>query len=486
MAAAALLLFPLGATFAEADPTGPATAPATTPAATAAPSAQAQPPATAAPRSAGERAIADKAAASADALGEPTSAVTCSLAAGGCMQAFQGGTVYWSADSGAHWVNGAIRDKWAATGGEGGHLGYPTSDERCGLAGGGCLTNFQGGTIYWSANSGAHYVRGAILNAWGRTGWEAGTLGYPTGDERCGLAGGGCLTSFQGGTMYWGPDSDAHYVRGAILNKWGSTGWEAGHLGYPTSDERCGLAGGGCLTNFQGGTIYWSPNTEPQYVRGAILNKWGSTGWEAGHLGYPTSDERCGLPNGGCLTNFEYGNIYWSPNSDAHWTRGAVQQLWGQRGWEGGRYGYPTSDPFDVSGKVSQRFEGGFLTSGVDTRCLDGRTMCASKNDRQLRWMIDGEIVQTLDARFGCASSPSDNGQFEVYWKSYDHTSTLYGSWMPRAMFYNGGEAVHYSSDFASRGYAGCSHGCVNIRDWDGINWLYGQVREGDKVVVYN
>ena len=44
---------------------------------------------------------------------------------------------------------------------------------------------------------------------------------------------------------------------------------------------------------------------------------------------------------------------------------------------------------------------------------------------------------------------------------------------------------MHYSSDFAAVGYYGASHGCVNIRDYDAVRWLFSQVRVGDKVVVY-
>ncbi len=63
--------------------------------------------------------------------------------------------------------------------------------------------------------------------------------------------------------------------------------------------------------------------------------------------------------------------------------------------------------------------------------------------------------------------------------------SHLYGSSMPYSMFFDRGQAVHYSSDFATVGYAGASHGCVNIRDYDGVAHLYDQVRVGDTVVVY-
>ena len=40
---------------------------------------------------------------------------------------------------------------------------------------------------------------------------------------------------------------------------------------------------------------------------------------------------------------------------------------------------------------------------------------------------------------------------------------------MPYAMFFSGGQAVHYSPDFAARGYNGASHGCVNVRNLGGI-----------------
>jgi lipoprotein-anchoring transpeptidase ErfK/SrfK len=44
---------------------------------------------------------------------------------------------------------------------------------------------------------------------------------------------------------------------------------------------------------------------------------------------------------------------------------------------------------------------------------------------------------------------------------------------------------VHFSSDFATRGYAGASHGCVNVRDKVALAALFAQVRVGDTVVVH-
>ncbi|MFJ2812468.1 L,D-transpeptidase family protein [Streptomyces sp. NPDC087294] len=128
---------------------------------------------------------------------------------------------------------------------------------------------------------------------------------------------------------------------------------------------------------------------------------------------------------------------------------------------------------------------GGQPPGPPDPRCLTGRVLCIDKASRTLRWMIDGRTVSTMAVRFGATGTPTREGVFHVYWKSRHHWSTLYDSSMPYAMFFSGGQAVHYSYDFAARGYAGGSHGCVNVRDEAAIAALYGQVRDGDKVVVH-
>ncbi len=99
--------------------------------------------------------------------------------------------------------------------------------------------------------------------------------------------------------------------------------------------------------------------------------------------------------------------------------------------------------------------------------------------------MVDGERKFTMSARFGASDTPTRSGSYRVYWKDADHVSSLFGSSMPFALFFNGGQAVHYSSDFASRGYNGASHGCVNTRDWDKMKRLFKAAKVGDRVVVY-
>ncbi|MFJ3959659.1 peptidoglycan-binding protein [Streptomyces sp. NPDC090036] len=120
-----------------------------------------------------------------------------------------------------------------------------------------------------------------------------------------------------------------------------------------------------------------------------------------------------------------------------------------------------------------------------DPRCMEGRVMCISKESRTLAWMIDGKVVSTMDVRFGSENTPTREGVFNVGWKAKEWTSTIYHTPMPYAMFFSGGQAVHYSADFKARGYNGASHGCVNVRDKGKLSALFDQVKVGDKVVVY-
>lgn len=124
-------------------------------------------------------------------------------------------------------------------------------------------------------------------------------------------------------------------------------------------------------------------------------------------------------------------------------------------------------------------------TMTLDDRCLAGRVICISKAQRRLAWVIDGRIIDTMSVRFGSELTPTRNGVFSVYWKSKNHVSSLYDTPMPYALFFSGGQAVHYSADFARNGYNGASHGCVNVRDKAAVAALFDAAKVGDKVVVY-
>ncbi|WP_079042326.1 L,D-transpeptidase family protein [Streptomyces aureus] len=120
-----------------------------------------------------------------------------------------------------------------------------------------------------------------------------------------------------------------------------------------------------------------------------------------------------------------------------------------------------------------------------DARCMTGRVLCISKESRTLAWMIDGKVVSSMDVRFGSENTPTREGTFTVERKVRQDWSRLYHTPMPLSMYFSRGQAVHYSSDFAARGYNGASHGCVNVRDRAKLTALFDQVKVGDKVVVH-
>ncbi|RKR13677.1 CAP domain-containing protein [Arthrobacter oryzae] len=206
---------------------------------------------------------------------------------------------------------------------------------------------------------------GAILSVWVAQGCAAGRLGAPVALEGP-AANGGVSQSFQHGTVYWSPTSGAHTVWGGIRGEWGSQGFEAGRMGYPTSDE-IPAANGGVYQNFMYGTIYWSPATGAHTVWGGIRGEWGSQGFEAGRMGYPTTDE---IPaaNGGIRQAFQYGALYWSPASGAHISWGGIRAAWGAQGYEAGPLGYPVTDEYTLGpGIVGQDYQGGRITWSAAT-----------------------------------------------------------------------------------------------------------------------
>jgi uncharacterized protein with LGFP repeats len=159
----------------------------------------------------------------------------------------------------------AIDEKYQQLGGPGGFLGNP-KDEGAGSAematpdGRGRCRDFDGGSIYWTPQSGAHEVHGAIRIKWVQLRGERGFLGYPLTDETGTPDGRGRFNHFQGGSIYWTPETGAHEVHGALRDRWASMGWERSRLGYPTSDEKSTPDGRGRYSEFQGGAIFWTPS----------------------------------------------------------------------------------------------------------------------------------------------------------------------------------------------------------------------------------
>jgi uncharacterized protein with LGFP repeats len=178
--------------------------------------------------------------------------------------------------------------------------------------GAGRYNNFawDGAAFYWSAATGAHVLHGDIAALWRSMGAERSIHGFPRSDELSTPNGRGRYNNFQNGGIYWRPGVGARSVFGAIYQKWGALGYERGFLGFPRTNETVTPDGRGRYNHFEGGSVYWTPQTGAHEVHGAILTRWQQLGWERSYLGYPTSDEFA--ISGGRRVNFERGYITWT------------------------------------------------------------------------------------------------------------------------------------------------------------------------------
>ncbi|WP_459643634.1 LGFP repeat-containing protein [Kineococcus sp. NUM-3379] len=181
---------------------------------------------------------------------------------------------------------GAIGEHYRMMGGPEEFLGLPLTPEHPTPDGRGAYVVFEGGSIYFSPSTGAHEVHGAIRDRWGRLGWKGGPLGFPSSIEYRTLPSGGAYSAFEGGSLHWSPATGAHLVRGAIRDAWGATGWEAGPLGFPVSDEYD--VPGGKRSDFQHGRVTWTPGggarvSAPSPLAGCGTRTAGATPDQAAH-----------------------------------------------------------------------------------------------------------------------------------------------------------------------------------------------------------
>jgi hypothetical protein len=279
---------------------------------------------------------------------------------------YQNGAIYWTPGTGAWEVHGAIKLEWAATGWERGPLGYPVTDELPTPDGVGRFNHFQASSIYWTPDTGAHEVHGAVRASWAASGWERGPLGYPLTDETPTPDGRGRYNHFQAGSIYWTAVTGARIVRGEIHRRWAELGWERSPLGYPLTDELGTPDGRGRFNHFEGGSVYWSPASGGHVVYPQIRDRWAALEWETGLLGYPVTDDQP-TPDGGRYAGFQGGWIYRGPTTAAHEVHGQIALTWAGLGALQSRLGYPVTDEYAVPGGRASDFEHGRITWNAAT-----------------------------------------------------------------------------------------------------------------------
>ena len=130
-----------------------------------------------------------------------------------------------------------INDRYTTFGGEGSLLGAPIGEAVD--VPGGAEREYAGGTIYYSKDTGAHVMYGAILDRYQALGGPSSGLGFPKNDESDtgdGIGRFNDLAAPGGAAIYWNPQWGASVIKGRVLDAWRKSGAITGPFGYPSSD----------------------------------------------------------------------------------------------------------------------------------------------------------------------------------------------------------------------------------------------------------
>lgn len=311
---------------------------------------------------------------------------------GGFAQNFAGGKMFFTPETGARAMYGAILDKYESLGGPANSdLGFPNTDEVPGLVSPDSRVTMLSGSsdtdhpvIFFTPQHGAHVVRGPINAGWDKLGSSTGALGVPVDDETYGSDQGAVITQkFSAGQLSWNsktrtfttvpPELAAQLAdlqipvdpTAAINEAWRATGGATGPLGARQGGQYQ-VGNDGVGQDFTGGKVYFSPATGAGAVEGDILAKYESLGGPVGSdLGFPVANEADGGIPGSRISRFSGDGepvIFFTSDNGAFVVRSAMQVAWDKLGDAAGKLGAPVGDQTVEGDVVSQKFTGGKIS----------------------------------------------------------------------------------------------------------------------------
>jgi len=298
-------------------------------------------------------------------LGAPTSGMIVITDNGvGTARVYQNGSIYWTPATGAHSVIGTFRDRYWASSGSSGVIGWPDS-ERIPLAGitGGEAQAFTGGSLYASPATGVRAVLDPLRASYFAFGGGTGPLGLPIAEQVAAPSarGAGIAQDFQQGALYQTPGGVTTAVVAPMLATYRSLGGPNGALGWPVTNRGAiSQNGGGFGQPFEGGSMY-SSAAGAFAVSGAVLSHYWSLNGAAGSLGWPTGPQVCGA-GGACEQPFQNGTIYVSPDTAPRVGLPAIEATYTALGGGSGVLGARLSGLIPIpqnGGGFGQSFAGG-------------------------------------------------------------------------------------------------------------------------------
>ena len=190
-------------------------------------------------------------------------------------QVFHGGAIY-SRYQGTWFVYGGMNTAYNAAGAWGGSWGWPLRDQSAttsskGTAGG--SQDFDNGTTFTSSK-GTFWVNGAIKDKYAAQSWEKGFLGFPIGEAGNVVSAktgkNGKVQGFEGGAIYTSAIGTFIVANGSIKDSYWAQLAEKGKLGLPISDAYSYL--GGTRQNFEGGFLTTVTSNHAPVLKTATFN----------------------------------------------------------------------------------------------------------------------------------------------------------------------------------------------------------------------
>ncbi|WP_394551186.1 hypothetical protein ACDF64_10880 [Agromyces sp. MMS24-JH15] len=304
-------------------------------------------------------------------LGQPiTEVLVIPENGGGLGQAYQNGSIYWTATTGARTVSaGPLRDYYFSLGGAAGPMGWPMlSQQAIPDNGGGSGQLFTGGSLYSSA-AGTFLVKDPIRGGYFEQGGAAGPMGWPVADQTCGLPGGACGQRFAAGDVVWTASGGAHAIWGVIGAGFTAAGGIGGSWGAPTT--MITNLPGGIGQAYTRGSAYATGSTA-YFVDGTIRDLYFAYGGATGRLGFPTKAESCS-GDGTCVQEFQYGVIIAPPTGPARIGSPDIEAAYAATGGPAGVLG-------PISGiMVYYPYGGGGLAQGYASGAIFRKTGLAPR-----------------------------------------------------------------------------------------------------------
>jgi uncharacterized protein with LGFP repeats len=222
-----------------------------------------------------------------------------------------GKTIYWTGQTGATMlVDGPVKAKYLSMGGIQSDFGFPETDVLDTPVVTGKFAQFQGQvSIFWSEATGAHWISGALRQKF----WNSGSIGHyglPTSDQ----LGTGDIWGNNGLYVLFGADKvilwnaqvGAFQVAGDFLS-WLRTDGDVKYYGFPNTD-RIPLPGRSTFQQFAQASIFETANG-PVTVGWSMRTGWWQLGGYTGFLGMPRANEYYPYNDAFIVQNFEGGYI---------------------------------------------------------------------------------------------------------------------------------------------------------------------------------